>query len=109
MPLNNKSWKPHHNAQSSSKSSKAKQTKLKKQTIPKQEIQDASEETDICSDPLQIPLFFLKTFEHLFDPALQELVQKVKQHLYNREYAVAFGSQKNLEAYVIRWSVSRDG
>lgn len=31
----------------------------------------------------------------------------MKQHLFNRDYASAFGDEKNLRAYVARWSPSR--
>lgn len=38
---------------------------------------------------------------------LLSLIQEVKQHLFNRDFDKAFGSQKYLGAYAIRWSPSR--
>jgi 25S rRNA (uracil2843-N3)-methyltransferase len=34
-------------------------------------------------------------------------LQEVKSHLYNRDFATAFGKQEYLEAYAARWSPSR--
>ena len=50
---------------------------------------------------------FRSMFKELFTPALQPLLQTVKQHLFNRDYAAAFGEKRNLEGYVVRWSPSR--
>lgn len=38
---------------------------------------------------------------------LKSLVQEVKGHLYNRDFAKAFGSEEYLEVYAARWSASR--
>ncbi|KAF2220416.1 hypothetical protein BDZ85DRAFT_241005 [Elsinoe ampelina] len=38
---------------------------------------------------------------------LEPVIQKVKQHLYNRDFAEAFGSDAHLWAYAARWSPSR--
>ncbi len=38
---------------------------------------------------------------------LSSLIQEVKQHLFNRDFDEAFGSQQYLGAYAIRWSPSR--
>ncbi|KAG8628219.1 hypothetical protein KVT40_004092 [Elsinoe batatas] len=38
---------------------------------------------------------------------LEPVIQKVKQHLYNRDFAEAFGSDPHLWAYAARWSPSR--
>ena len=50
---------------------------------------------------------FRSAFKEVFTPALQPLLQTVKQHLFNRDYAAAFGEKRNLEGYVVRWSPSR--
>ena len=50
---------------------------------------------------------FRDTFSAQFGTHLSSLIQEVKQHLYNRDFIQAFGSQKYLEAYAIRWSPSR--
>ncbi|ANB14220.1 Bmt6p [Sugiyamaella lignohabitans] len=40
-------------------------------------------------------------------PELQERIQSVKTSLFDRNYMEAFGSEENLEAYVVRWTPSR--
>lgn len=37
----------------------------------------------------------------------QETLQEVKGHLYNRDFATAFGSEHYLQAYALRWSPAR--
>jgi 25S rRNA (uracil2843-N3)-methyltransferase len=39
--------------------------------------------------------------------AFQETLQEVKGHLYNRDFAAAFGSEHYLRAYALRWSAAR--
>jgi len=55
---------------------------------------------------------FSYSFPHLLNPiatqdVLKPLLQKVKQHLYDRDFAAAFGNKEYLEAYAARWSPSR--
>lgn len=50
---------------------------------------------------------FKATFEEHFNDSLGQVIQDVKKHLFNRDFAQAFGKQKSLDAYVIRWSPSR--
>lgn len=50
---------------------------------------------------------FRDAFSTQFGTNLSSLIQEVKQHLFNRDFDQAFGSQKYLEAYAIRWSPSR--
>ena len=40
-------------------------------------------------------------------PDFQTALQEVKGHLYNRDFARAFGSEHYLRAYAIRWSAAR--
>jgi len=55
---------------------------------------------------------FSYTFPHLLNPSatqevLKPLLQKLKGHLYDRDFAAAFGNKEYLEAYAARWSPSR--
>ena len=55
---------------------------------------------------------FSSTFPHLLNAAaveatLNPLLQKVKGHLYERDFAAAFGKEEYLQAYAVRWSASR--
>ena len=48
-----------------------------------------------------------ETFVSRADAGLPSLIQEIKQHLYKRDFANAFGREALLEAYVTRWSPSR--
>ncbi|KAL9038829.1 MAG: hypothetical protein Q9214_005127 [Letrouitia sp. 1 TL-2023] len=50
---------------------------------------------------------FKNAFADKINQELPEVVQAVKRSLYNRNFSEAFGSDKFLEAYAIRWSPSR--
>lgn len=50
---------------------------------------------------------FTTAFPSRFDDALQADVQKVKGHLYERDFEKAFGDEEGLEAYTVRWSAGR--
>ncbi|KZF23604.1 hypothetical protein L228DRAFT_238150 [Xylona heveae TC161] len=55
----------------------------------------------------QLLNIFRDTFTDRFTEELPARLQAVKQHLYNRDFAKAFGPAENLEAYAARWSPSR--
>lgn len=62
--------------------------------------------------PLELQQVILNVFKVAFpvldtQATLQENIQKVKGHLFNRDFATAFGPQENLEAYAVRWSAAR--
>ena len=50
---------------------------------------------------------FKNTFSSRFDLDLPRHIQQVKQHLYNRDFDLAFGQDDFLKAYAVRWSPSR--
>lgn len=50
---------------------------------------------------------FRNSFAPRFDSGFPALVQQIKQHLFNRDFDNAFGSEPFLEAYAMRWSPSR--
>ena len=41
------------------------------------------------------------------DTNLKQVIQDVKGHLFNRDFASAFGTEQYLHAYALRWSASR--
>ena len=54
----------------------------------------------------------LNIFSDAFNPVLSseefpDLLQEIKQALYNRDFATAFGREAYLEAYAARWSPTR--
>ena len=61
--------------------------------------------------PLELQQLLLNIVENAFasrfNDKLPPLIQKVKHHLYDRDFASAFGNQAFLEAYAMRWSPSR--
>lgn len=61
--------------------------------------------------PFELQQLLVNIFKDSFSTQLMAdmspLFQEVKQHLFNRNFAQVFGSQKNLDAYAIRWSPSR--
>lgn len=61
--------------------------------------------------PLELQQLMLQQFTLAFPFAdatdLKDVVQVVKGHLYNRNFADAFGKPEHLEAYAVRWSASR--
>ena len=61
--------------------------------------------------PLDLQQKLLDIFKNSFDTRLQSdiqpLLQEVKGHLFNRDFAAAFGKDEYLEAYAARWSPSR--
>ncbi|CBX96754.1 hypothetical protein IAQ61_005383 [Plenodomus lingam] len=71
------------------------------------------EEKPVVASPIPLELqqlllnIFRSTFAERFETDINPLLQEVKGHLYNRDFATAFGSQRYLEAYAARWSPSR--
>jgi 25S rRNA (uracil2843-N3)-methyltransferase len=63
------------------------------------------------SIPLEIQQVLMNIFKDSFDERfaadIKPLLQEVKGHLYNRDFATAFGKNEYLEAYAARWSASR--
>jgi 25S rRNA (uracil2843-N3)-methyltransferase len=61
--------------------------------------------------PLALQQLILNQFSRAFafDSAteLHTVIQTVKGHLYNRDFANAFGQPEHLEAYAVRWSAGR--
>ena len=67
---------------------------------------------DVHSLPLELQQIILNVFSIAF-PLLQDteeltkVLQKVKGHLFNRDFAAAFSEQTYLQAYALRWSAAR--
>lgn len=64
--------------------------------------------SDFALPPRKVLDLFLDNFKHILAADdLQEMIQKVKGDLYNRDYLAAFGSEDKRFAYVARWSPAR--
>jgi 25S rRNA (uracil2843-N3)-methyltransferase len=50
---------------------------------------------------------FKHAYPDSFNEELQEQIQQVKKHLFDRDFEAAFGQPELLEAYCLRWSPSR--
>lgn len=61
--------------------------------------------------PLKLQQLMLDVFKTVFvekfGQSLNQVIQEVKQHLFNRDFASAFGKEGFLDAYAMRWSPSR--
>ncbi len=61
--------------------------------------------------PVELQQLLLNIFKNAFrqdyNSKLSGLIQQTKQHLFNREFNNAFGSEDLREAYAMRWSPSR--
>jgi 25S rRNA (uracil2843-N3)-methyltransferase len=68
-------------------------------------------EEPVSTIPLELQQLLLNIFRDSFAERLQSdikpLLQEVKGHLFNRDFATAFGKKEYLEAYAARWSPSR--
>jgi len=75
--------------------------------------QKPKEEKPTVLSPIPLELqqlllnIFRSTFAERFETDINPLLQEVKGHLYNRDFAAAFGNKRYLEAYAARWSPSR--
>ncbi|KAH8722470.1 hypothetical protein GQ44DRAFT_711857 [Phaeosphaeriaceae sp. PMI808] len=87
----------------------------KKQAPPKTQksqkpktTNDSPATTSIPPDLQQLLLnIFRHSFSERFAEDIRPILQDVKGHLYNRDFATAFGKTEYLEAYAARWSASR--
>jgi 25S rRNA (uracil2843-N3)-methyltransferase len=72
---------------------------------------DDGNKTSSKTIPLEMQQLLLDIFEGVFsarfNDSLPALIHEVKQHLYNRDFANAFGKEASLEAYAMRWSPCR--
>lgn len=79
----------------------------------KVKLQKPKEEKPMIVSPIPLELqqlllnIFRSTFAERFESDINPLLQEVKGHLYNRDFATAFGNERYLEAYAARWSPSR--
>lgn len=93
----------------------AKRKAARKAAKPKEAREASLPKADETATRPQIPLelqqLLLNIFRNAFVERLQTdiapLLQEVKGHLYNRDFATAFGKDTYLEAYAARWSPSR--
>ncbi|KAK4634487.1 25S rRNA (uridine(2843)-N(3))-methyltransferase [Fulvia fulva] len=94
------------NSQAPAAKSKPK-AKAHKSEKNKQSACSASrQESDI---PQELQQQCLNVFQNALKPSEQDatILQEVKGHLYNRDFAIAFGKEEYLRVYASRWSPSR--
>jgi 25S rRNA (uracil2843-N3)-methyltransferase len=67
--------------------------------------------SSILTLPFELQQLILDIFKNSFPERngedLISVLQEIKGHLYNRDFAKAFGKDEYLEAYAVRWSPSR--
>ncbi|KAG9678238.1 hypothetical protein KCU95_g15928, partial [Aureobasidium melanogenum] len=100
MPRDKSSWQPTQKRQ--------KATKQNKGPIPLP-IEKGYQQDNAISTALQQSL--LNVFRDACNKGspteIEHVLQEVKGHLFNRDFAAAFGKDEYLEAYAARWSPSR--
>lgn len=99
--------KHHARNQQASKVKKPPKNAKKEKSAP-----IAAEDHELSDIPLELQQVVLDTFKSSFpdlfdDENLEEKLQKVKTHLFNRDFLGAFGRDDLLSAYAVRWSPSR--
>jgi 25S rRNA (uracil2843-N3)-methyltransferase len=86
----------------------APQKAQKAQKLQKTRIPEAAPVASIPVELQQLLLnIFKDSFAERFAEDIKPLLQEVKGHLYNRDFATAFGKKEYLETYAARWSASR--
>jgi 25S rRNA (uracil2843-N3)-methyltransferase len=93
---------------------KKRQKEKKAQTsVPSKRVQDEPEQKQVVSEHDQrhqqrVLDVFRRAFDNvLTSPNLTATLQSVKQALYDRDFAKAFGDQEHLAVYAARWSPTR--
>ena len=89
--------------------------RAKQEALKPKKVQLTSQSTEEISKwtaiPVELQQLLLDIFEYNFSASFKsnysELVQQVKQHLYNRDFNNAFGTEDLRQAYAMRWSPSR--
>lgn len=93
----------------------AKRKAARESAKPKEprRINKQKDENTVTSAPIPLELqqlllnIFRNSFTERFETDIAPLVQEVKGHLYDRDFATAFGKESYLEVYAARWSPSR--
>lgn len=84
-------------------------TRTAKVAEKKQPAGDSNPTSSRSSTPVDLQQKCLNVFRDTFKPdeTNQNILQEVKGHLFNRDFAVAFGKEEYLRVYASRWSPSR--
>lgn len=100
MPRDKSSWQPLQKRQ--------RATKQNKGPIPLPTEKGYQQDNAI---PISVQQSLLNVFRDACSkdsPAeIEDILQEVKGHLFNRDFATAFGKDEYLQAYAARWSPSR--
>ncbi|KEQ73363.1 hypothetical protein M436DRAFT_46133 [Aureobasidium namibiae CBS 147.97] len=100
MPRDKSSWQPLQKRQ--------RATKQNKGPIPLPTEKAYQQDNAIPSSVQQSLLNVFRDACNKGSPAeIEDILQEVKGHLFNRDFATAFGKDEYLQAYAARWSPSR--
>ncbi|KAI5206065.1 hypothetical protein E4T39_02670 [Aureobasidium subglaciale] len=100
MPRDKSSWQPLQRRQ--------KAVKQNKGPIPLPTEKGYQQDNAISTTLQQSLLNVFRDACNKGSPAeIEDILQEVKGHLFNRDFATAFGKEDYLEAYAARWSPSR--
>ncbi|KAH6899746.1 hypothetical protein B0T10DRAFT_4327 [Thelonectria olida] len=91
-----------------SKKAPATSKKASSKSIPAQQDPSLSSNLQTSAEQQRLLNIFSDAFSNVLSSELfPTLLQEVKQALFNREFATAFGREDYLEAYAARWSPTR--
>lgn len=100
MPRDKSSWQPLQKRQ--------RATKQNKGPIPLPTEKGYQQDNAIPTSVQQSLLNVFRDACNKVSPAeIEDILQEVKGHLFNRDFATAFGKDEYLQAYAARWSPSR--
>ncbi|KAK4506673.1 hypothetical protein PRZ48_000405 [Zasmidium cellare] len=73
------------------------------------EVENSDSKDSTLTVPLELQQKCLEIFQRALKPGEDDvrILQEVKGHLYNRDFAAAFGKDNYLRVYASRWSPSR--
>jgi 25S rRNA (uracil2843-N3)-methyltransferase len=98
-PISRNLYRPAKKAPSKG-SSKAQKSKAS--------VSETGPTSSLPADLQQLLLnIFRDSFPERLATDIKPLLQEIKGHLYNRDFATAFGKEEYLETYALRWSPSR--
>ncbi|KAF7503573.1 hypothetical protein GJ744_003601 [Endocarpon pusillum] len=93
------------------KHDKGKAANTLKPTSHLQSSQAVAQPAEEPRIPLELQQLMLNVFREALpipaDSNLRQIIQVVKSHLYNRDFASAFSAEQLLNVYALRWSASR--
>ena len=114
MPQTKKPGRLHHDNNSSKAPHKKPSKQAPKKAQPERlQSKPENSSSSLASLPVKVQQSVVDVFsaslsiDYVSIPDVKSEIQKIKQHLYNRDFHGAFGTSEARQAYAARWSPSR--